>query len=135
MKKFYIIGFLVLMLFDTLAQISFKFASVHAMPLTFDWAWLVRVFSHPWIYGAFIGYLGAFFIWMNLLKHAPIGPAFAASHLELISVMFLSIWLFNEPLTFTKVAGAILIFAGVCFLAKDEENHSQEADLSKGVES
>ena len=131
MKKFYIIGFLGLMLFDTLAQISFKLASIHAMPLTFDWMWLVRVFSHFWIYGAFIGYLGAFFIWMNLLKHAPIGPAFAATHLELISVMFLSIWLFNEPLTLTKVTGAILIFTGVCFLAKDEASQSEEPDLTK----
>ncbi|WP_019458641.1 DMT family transporter [Acinetobacter sp. GG2] len=132
MKKFYIIGFLILMLFDTLAQISFKLASIHAMPLTFDVHWLIRVFGHPWIYGAFIGYIGAFFIWMNLLKHAPIGPAFAASHLELITVMFLSIWLFNEPLTFTKVTGAILIFAGVCFLAKDEEeSHSREEVATK----
>ncbi|WP_445114939.1 DMT family transporter [Acinetobacter sp. WZC-1] len=125
MRKFYITGFLILMAFDTLAQLSFKLASIHAMPLTFDWAWLVRVFSHPWIYGAFIGYIGAFFIWLNLLKHAPIGPAFAASHLELISVMFISVWLFNEPLTLTKVLGAVLIFAGVCFLAKDEESSQQ----------
>ena len=43
MKKFYIIGFLILMLFDTLAQISFKLASIHAMPLTFDVHWLIRV--------------------------------------------------------------------------------------------
>jgi len=103
MKKFYIIGFLILMLFDTLAQISFKLASIHAMPLTFDVDWLFRVFGHPWIYGAFIGYIGAFFIWMNLLKHAPIGPAFAASHLELITVMFLSIWLLLALFLFLQV--------------------------------
>ncbi len=54
MKKFYIIGFLILMLFDTLAQISFKLASIHAMPLTFDVHWLIRVFGHPWIYGALL---------------------------------------------------------------------------------
>ena len=57
---------------------------------------------------------------MTLLKHAPVGPAFAASHLELISVTLLSIWLFNEPLTFAKVLGATLILIGVLFLAKDE---------------
>lgn len=120
MKLFYIIGFIILMSFDTLAQISFKFASIHAMPLTYDMAWLIRILSHYWIYGAFIGYIGAFFTWMTLLKHAPVGPAFAASHLELISVTLLSIWLFNEPLTFAKVLGATLILIGVLFLAKDE---------------
>lgn len=120
MKLFYIIGFIILMSFDTLAQISFKFASIHAMPLTQDMAWLIRILSHYWIYGAIIGYIGAFFTWMTLLKHAPVGPAFAASHLELISVTLLSIWLFNEPLTFAKVLGATLILIGVLFLAKDE---------------
>ncbi|MHA3050905.1 DMT family transporter [Acinetobacter sp. ANC 4641] len=126
MKSFYIIGFLVLMMFDTLAQISFKFASVHAMPLSFDFPWLIRVFTHPWIYGAFVGYIGAFFTWMTLLKYAPVGPAFAASHLELISVTLLSIWLFNEPLTFIKIIGALFIIAGVFFLAKDESKADVE---------
>jgi len=120
MKLFYIISFIILMSFDTLAQISFKFAAIHAMPLTYDMAWLIRILSHYWIYGAIIGYIGAFFTWMTLLKHAPVGPAFAASHLELISVTLLSIWLFNEPLTFAKVLGATLILIGVLFLAKDE---------------
>src|SRR3989442_10264020 len=48
--------------------------------LEFSTAWLARVFGQPWIYGAFVGYIGAFFSWMTLLKRAPIGPAFAASH-------------------------------------------------------
>lgn len=127
MKYFYVIGFIVLMSFDTLAQISFKYASMTAMPLTYDAAWLVRVFSHPWIYGAFVGYIGAFFTWMTLLKHAPVGPAFAASHLELISVTLLSIWLFNEPLTVIKVIGAALILIGVMFLAKDEKEEPEDS--------
>ncbi|WOE31851.1 MULTISPECIES: DMT family transporter [unclassified Acinetobacter] len=120
MRYFYIIGFLVLICFDTLAQISFKYASIYALPVTFDLPWLIRIFSHPWIYGAFIGYIGAFFTWMTLLRHAPVGPAFAASHLEIISVTLLSIWLFHEPLTLSKIIGAILILAGVMFLAKSE---------------
>ena len=33
MKRFYIIGFLILMSFDTLSQISFKYASTQALPL------------------------------------------------------------------------------------------------------
>ena len=83
MKRFSLLGFLTLMLFDTLAQVSFKYASLHAGPLVMDIAWLGRVFGHIWIYGAFVGYIGAFFTWMTLLKYAPVGPAFAASHLEL----------------------------------------------------
>ena len=122
MRYFYIVGFCALLSFDTLAQISFKYASIHALPVTFDIPWLIRVFSHPWIYGAFVGYIGAFFTWMTLLKHAPVGPSFAASHLELISVTLLSIWLFNESLTLPKIIGASLIIIGVLFLAKQEND-------------
>ena len=47
MKRFYAIGFLILVAFDTLAQISFKVAGEHALPLEFSGAWLLRVFAHP----------------------------------------------------------------------------------------
>ena len=48
MKRFYIIGFLVLMAFDTLAQLSFKQAGNAALPLEFSVDWLARVFGQPW---------------------------------------------------------------------------------------
>ncbi|HEU4670955.1 MAG TPA: EamA family transporter [Dyella sp.] len=123
MRRFYLIGFALLMTFDTLTQISFKMAGNHALPVEASAAWLWRLFGEPWVYGAVLGYLGAFFTWMSLLKHAPIGPAFAASHLEVVSVMLLSVWLFHEPLTATKLVGAAAILAGiVCLgLAEREE--------------
>ncbi len=120
MKRFYLIGFAVLMTFDTLAQISFKLAGEHALPLEIGPAWLARVFGQPWIYGAFVGYVGAFFTWMTLLQRAPIGPAFAASHLEIVSVLAISVWLFGESIGWPQVLGALFIVAGIGFLAVSE---------------
>ena len=77
MKRFYIIGFLILMSFDTLSQISFKYASTQALPLELSPDWLMRLFLNPWLYGAIAGYLGAFVTWMTLLRYAPVGPSFA----------------------------------------------------------
>jgi drug/metabolite transporter (DMT)-like permease len=130
MKRFYVIGFLVLMAFDTLAQISFKYAGAQALPLEFSTAWLLRVFGHPWIYGAFVGYVGAFFTWMTLLQRAPIGPAFAASHLEIISVLALSVWLFGEHIGWPQVVGGLVIVAGIACLAVSE---TAEADDLPGA--
>ncbi|KRE87677.1 hypothetical protein ASG75_06065 [Rhodanobacter sp. Soil772] len=128
MKRFYLFGFLLLMGFDTLAQISFKYAGSQALPVEANLAWLLRVFGQPWVYGAVIGYVGAFFTWIALLKHAPIGPAFAASHLEVVSVMLLSIWLFDEHLDLARVVGAIAIIAGIVCLgvAEDREHHAAQ---------
>jgi drug/metabolite transporter (DMT)-like permease len=124
MRRFYLFGFALLMAFDTLTQISFKLAGNHALPVQANLAWLLRVFGEPWVYGAVLGYLGAFFTWMSLLKHAPIGPAFAASHLEVVSVMLLSVWLFHEPLTATKLIGAAAILAGIVCLGLAERDEA-----------
>ncbi len=120
MKRHIVAGFVLLMCFDTLAQISFKLAGEHALPLEPNMGWLIRVFSHIYIYGALLGYVGAFVCWMSLLRRAPIGPAFAASHLEVVSVMLASYWLFAEPLTIVRLAGAAAIVAGILCLALAE---------------
>ncbi|MDR2726751.1 MAG: EamA family transporter [Deltaproteobacteria bacterium] len=126
MKRFYCIGFLCLMACDTLAQISFKYAGMDAAPLECSFAWILRVLASPWAYGALGGYLGSFVTWITILRYAPVGPAFAASHLELISATAFSVWLFHEPLGFCKVAGGLLIILGVICLAK-----SEDADAAK----
>lgn len=120
MKRFYLVGFLVLMAFDTLAQLSFKKAGDAALPLEFSPSWLWRVFAQPWIYGALIGYIGAFFTWMHLLRRAPVGPAFAASHLEIISVLALSHYLFQETIGLPQILGCAFIIAGIACLAVSE---------------
>ena len=128
LARFYAIGFTILVLFDTLVQLSFKYAGDHAFPPEANWAWIVRVFGHPWIYVAVIGYVGNFFTWMTLLKHAPIGPAFAVTHLEVVSVMLFSVWLFQEPLTWSRVIGAATIVAGIICLAFAESSAHPEHD-------
>lgn len=130
MKRFYFIGFLVLMAFDTLAQLSFKQAGNAALPLEMSPAWLMRVFGQPWIYGAFVGYIGAFFTWMSLLKRAPIGPAFAASHLEIISVLALSHYLFNEEIGWSQIVGCLFIIAGIICLALSETEDPDDGHQS-----
>lgn len=121
MRRFYLIGFGLLMAFDTLAQLCFKWAGLHSGDLTFDASWLLRVFAAPWIYGAVLGYIGTFFCWMTLLTRAPVGPAFAASHLEVVSVLVLSAILFGERLSALQWLGSVAIVAGIVCLAFAED--------------
>ena len=95
--------------------------AIHALPLTFDLPWLGRVFWQPYVYMAIGGYIGAFFTWMTLLKRAPVGPAFAASHLEVVTVMIASVWVFNEEITIPGLIGAALIIGGIICLAFAEK--------------
>lgn len=130
MRKFYIVGFALLLLFDTIGQTSFKLTAIHAEPLAASIDWLIRVFTNPWVYIAVFGYIGAFFTWMILLKKAPVGPAFAASHLEVVTVMLVSIWVFDEYITLIRFIGATLIVIGIVFLALAEKEITQQKGQS-----
>ncbi|MDI1298318.1 multidrug efflux SMR transporter [Methylotenera sp.] len=123
---FYSIGFGILILFDTLTQVSFKLSSTHAGGFVLEWSWLIEVFKNPWIYGAVVGYLGAFVAWMTLLKHAPVGPAFAASHLEIVFVLIISSIYFGEKLNVMQIFGALCIVAGIVFLSLSESKSDHD---------
>ncbi len=122
-KRFYLIGFAALMLFDTLTQVFFKLATQHAGPFEPNTAWLLGIVHNGWIFGAMLGYLFAFFTWMTLLKHAPVGPAFAASHLEVVTVLLVSVAYFGERLTLIQVLGGLCIVLGIVFLSFSESKH------------
>ena len=124
---------MLLMLFDTLAQTCFKLTAVHAAPLEISTQWLQRVFSNLWVYGSFLGYSGAFFTWMILLKKLSIGSSFAASHLEVVTIMVVSYFLFNEPITMAKLAGAILILVGIICLAISEEKSPAKQSVNNNA--
>lgn len=131
MRRFYLIGFIVLLAFDTLAQISFKYTAMAALPVSADLGWLARIFSQPWVYFAILSYLGAFFSWMTLLKHAPIGPAFAASHMEVLTVMLIAVPLFGDQLKQTHIIGAALILVGIVCLAFSEGDEEPKPGTTK----
>jgi drug/metabolite transporter (DMT)-like permease len=128
MKKlyFYAIGFAILIAFDTLTQVSIKLASGQAGAFTMSRDWLFMVLHNPWLYAAVIGYLGAFVAWITLLKHAPVGPAFAASHLGLIPVLFISAAYFGEKLTNMQLLGALSIMVGIVFLSLSEAKYPHD---------
>lgn len=124
-KRFYLIGFAALMLFDTVTQVFFKLATQHAGPFELHSAWLIGILHNGWVFGAILGYLFAFFTWMTLLKHAPVGPAFAASHLEVVTILAVSVAYFGERLTLLQVVGGLCIVLGIVFLSFSESKHGQ----------
>ena len=123
-RRFYILGFSALMVFDTLTQVFLKITANQTGEIEMTLGYLREVVLNPWIYGAVCGYLGSFFTWMTLLKHAPVGPAFAASHLEVVTVLIISVLFFGEHLAPLQIVGCICIVVGIVFLSMSESGHS-----------
>ena len=123
-RRFYVIGFGALMAFDTLTQVSFKLATTHAGEFAMTLDWLLGIFHTFWIFGAVVGYVGSFITWMTLLKHAPVGPAFAASHLEVVTVLIISVLAFDEKLTLMQIVGGLSIVLGIICLSLSEKEEA-----------
>lgn len=115
-----LLGFLLLIAVDTFVQIGFKFAGENALPVTLDLPWLQRVVGEPWLLGVVAGYGAAFVIYMTLIKHAPIGPAFAASHMEIVTVTLFSVIFLGDRLSTWQALGCCAIVSGVIMLAVTE---------------
>jgi multidrug transporter EmrE-like cation transporter len=115
-----LLGFLLLVTIDTFVQIGFKLAGNNTLPVTLDLPWLQRVAQEPWVLGVLAGYGAAFLLYMTLIKHAPIGPAFAASHMEIVTVTLFSVLVFGDTLTAWQAAGCCAIITGVLVLAATE---------------
>ncbi|HKD58373.1 MAG TPA: EamA family transporter, partial [Hyphomicrobiaceae bacterium] len=62
----------------------------------------------------------AFLTYMTLIKHAPIGSAFAASHMEIVTVTLFSVLVFGDALTLWQAVGCCAIVTGVFVLAATE---------------
>jgi drug/metabolite transporter (DMT)-like permease len=119
-----LLGFLLLIAVDTFVQIGFKLAGNNTLPVTLDLPWLQRVAYEPWVVGVLLGYGSAFLVYMTLIKHAPIGPAFAASHMEIVTVTLFSVFVFGDTITLWQGLGCCAIVCGVLVLAATEKGHT-----------
>ncbi|OGK09407.1 MAG: hypothetical protein A2Y63_02415 [Candidatus Riflebacteria bacterium RBG_13_59_9] len=80
------------------------------------WRWLVAVFTTPSILGAFAFFAVSALLWIVALREAPLTVAYPMVALSYIIIFTGSYFLFAEPITWTKIAGALLIVAGIIII-------------------
>ncbi|WP_342359520.1 DMT family transporter [Terrarubrum flagellatum] len=114
------IGFATLLLFETLAQIGFKLVAERTSPVAPDAAFLARLVSEPWTAILALAFAATFVTYMTLLRDAPVGPLFAASHLDIVTVALVSVPFFGERLSAIQLVGCVAICVGVVILATAE---------------
>jgi drug/metabolite transporter (DMT)-like permease len=121
-KWLFLLGLLALVCFDTTGQLGFKLTADRVGPAVADLAWVAAVLARPSFYMTLGSYLGAFAVYMTLMRHVAVGPLFAASHLELITVTAVSVLWFGERFNGVQALGCLLILGGVVLLGFSERN-------------
>lgn len=76
-------------------------------------AFLLGLLANPWILSGFAAAFGAALCWMLAMVKLDLSHAYPFVSLSFVLVLFLSAALFGEPLSLAKVAGIVLIVAGV----------------------
>jgi drug/metabolite transporter (DMT)-like permease len=121
MKPRFLLGFAALIGFTVLGQVGSKLAADQLGMISLDVAWLQRVLREPALLLVILGNVGAFFTYLGLLKGAPIGPVFAATHLSIVAVLIVSVAVLHETLSPLQGLGCLLILLGVVLLGVTEK--------------
>ena len=107
---------------ESAGQLFTKVAGDQLGPMDFSWQWLADVARNPGILAAIASYLGAFFVWMLILRRSSLSLAFPLSSLVFVGVL-LGSWLgLGEHISPLHWLGVAVIIVGIALLAEGEEN-------------
>ena len=107
---------------ESAGQLFTKVAGDQLGPMDFSWQWLADVARNPGILAAIASYLGAFFVWMLILRRSSLSLAFPLSSLGFVAVL-LGSWLgLGEHISVLHWVGVVVIIGGIALLAEGEEH-------------
>ena len=101
------------MLVDTGGQLAFK-AAATADPRAGSglarWIWMAR---RPWLWVGIGCYVAEFLVWLAFLSLVPLSDGVLLGSINIVAVMVAGRLLFREKLSPMRVAGILLVSAGV----------------------
>lgn len=101
--------------FDTLGQISFKYAAVTKQDSEGLQYWQA-LFRNYWVWIGISAYVAEFLLWLAFLTLVPLFQGVLMVSLNIITVMIVGRILFNEKLTNLRIIGMAFIMVGVIFV-------------------
>lgn len=108
--------------FTVYGQIALKMQVAQAGPLPEAGGdklmFLVRLLLNPWVISAFAAAFMASVAWMGAMSKFQLSHAYPFMSLNFVIVLLLGAWLFNEPLSMTRIAGVALICIGTIVAAQ-----------------
>lgn len=116
------VAWLMLLGFETLCQISLKSAGLDNPDFNFSLAAFEHALATPWTWVAIGCYIGAFGVWMTILRKSSLSAAFATSAIVFLGVMLASWLVFGERIGFWQLVGCTIIVAGILSLGPDDAN-------------
>jgi multidrug transporter EmrE-like cation transporter len=112
-------GWLLFIVVETATQIAFKYAGATLDDRAGLGHLVGRALTTPVVMLGFALYFCGFLIWLTILKDVDLGRAFPMTAIIYVSTLASAVILFHETLNPTRIAGVVVIAAGVALLASD----------------
>jgi drug/metabolite transporter (DMT)-like permease len=112
-------GWLLFIGVETMTQIAFKYAGATLDDRSGLGHLVGQALATPVVLLGFALYFCGFLIWLTILKDVDLGRAFPMTAIIYVSTLASAVILFHETLNPTRIAGVVVIAAGVALLASD----------------
>ncbi|HET6465980.1 MAG TPA: hypothetical protein VFH55_10255 [Nitrospiria bacterium] len=99
-------------LFDTAGHLSFKAAATVGQELAGFKRWAAML-SDRWIWAGLAAFVVEFMLWLAFLSLVPLSLAVLIGSVNILAILLGGRVLFGETLTRRRIAGSLLIAAGV----------------------
>jgi drug/metabolite transporter (DMT)-like permease len=113
-------AWLMLLVFETICQVSLKKAGLAVGEFGFTPDDFHRAITTPWLWSAIGCYVGAFLSWITILRKSTLSAAFATSAIVFVAVMVSSWVIFAEKVGVLQIVGSCVILIGILMLGADE---------------
>lgn len=108
--------------FSVWPQLVLKWQVTQLSPMPEPWldrmGWGLAFVLRPWMLTCFASGFLAFVSWSAVLREIPLSRAYPFLGLSFILVVWLSAVFFGESLTVRKVAGTLLVVAGIALASQ-----------------
>jgi len=78
----------------------------------------ITIFTNISVVAGIAAYVSSAGIWLLVLSKIDVSKAYPFVGIGFIGTMMFAYWFLNEPLTVTKVAGTLLVLAGVLLISR-----------------
>ncbi|MBS0570902.1 MAG: transporter [Proteobacteria bacterium] len=113
-------AWLALLCLETLCQIALKSAGLDNPDFDFSPTAFAHALATPWAWVAIGCYVGAFAVWMTILRKSTLSAAFTTSAIVFVAVMFASWLVFGEHIGYWQLVGCAIIVGGILALGADD---------------
>jgi drug/metabolite transporter (DMT)-like permease len=116
----------VLIVLNTLILVTGQFLWKYGMmktTLKLDPLSIIKILFSPFIFSGLVMYGFATILWLFILSRVPLSIAYPVQSIAYVLAVFGAYFIFNEPLSPTKIIGVILIILGVSLIGLSPNTH------------